>query len=90
MALDARFLLAVVMRLNRGHVLFFMTFEADLPSTFTQQAWLFCLMRIVTGTAFAIGDRVMFVGGRAYLFLELVMALVTQVPNRFRQQLLIL
>ena len=85
MALDARFLLAVVMRLNRGHVLFLMTFEADLPSTFTQQAWFVCLMRIVTGTAFAIGDRVMFVGGRTYLLLELVMALVAQVAHRLRQ-----
>src|SRR5206468_1405833 len=45
-------------------------------------------MRIVTGAAFAISDRVMFVSGRGDLLLELVVAFVAEVANRFGEQVL--
>src|SRR5207249_471791 len=76
------------MGLNRDHVLFLVTFETDLPAALVQQAWLVRLMRIVTGAAFAISDRVMFVSGRGDLLLELVVAFVAEVANRFGEQVL--
>src|SRR5206468_6370198 len=84
----ARLLRSGGMGLNRGHVFFLMTFEADLAPAFSQQPRLVCLMRIVASAAFAIGDRVMFVSGRSDLLLEFVMALVTQAANRLGEQLL--
>lgn len=89
MALDAGLVARARMTFYGHHVLFFVALEADLAAIFDEQARLGGLVGIMTGGAFAIAGRIMFVGGFGDSLLNVIMAFKAQLASCLSQQFLV-